>query len=111
MRYTRKVKKNVSGGRRRTRVFTSRRKGRKGRKGRKSRKGRKGRKGCIVKNKAKRFDSGYRDKWRGWYDVQKCGKCHDYCRWVGDSGPGGDPSKRTTRKVRGKGKFCGLLVS
>ena len=59
---------------------------------------------CKVKNKAKRYDPGYRDKWRGWYDVQKCGKCHDYCRWVGDSGPGGNPSKRTTRKVKGKGK-------
>ena len=62
------------------------------------------RKKCIVKNKAVRYDPGYRDKWRGWYDVQGCGKCHDYCRWVGDSGPGGDPSKSTTRKIRGKKK-------
>lgn len=59
---------------------------------------------CILKNKSTRYDPGYRDKWRGWYDVQKCGKCHDYCRWVGDSGPGGDPSKRTTKKIRGKRK-------
>ena len=59
---------------------------------------------CILKNKTTRYDPGYRDKWRGWYDVQKCGKCHDYCRWVGDSGPGGDPRKKTTRKVRGKRK-------
>ena len=41
-------------------------------------------------------DSGYPDSYRGWYDVQGCGKCNDYCRWVGDGGSGGDP----TIKVR-----------
>eukprot|EP00930_Biecheleria_cincta_P034655 TRINITY_DN2391_c0_g1_i4.p1 TRINITY_DN2391_c0_g1~~TRINITY_DN2391_c0_g1_i4.p1 ORF type:complete len:703 (+),score=68.91 TRINITY_DN2391_c0_g1_i4:67-2175(+) len=38
------------------------------------------------------IDQGYVDKFRGWYDVQGCGKCLDYCRWVGGSGSGGDPS-------------------
>merc|ERR1712224_207845 len=37
---------------------------------------------------------GYSDSYRGWYDVQGCGKCNDYCRWVGDNGSGGDPSKQ-----------------
>ena len=31
---------------------------------------------CIKKNKySVRIDPGYPDKYRGWYDVQKCGKC------------------------------------
>ena len=38
-------------------------------------------------------DIGYKDKYRGWYDVQNCGFPADYCRWVGDSGTGGDPNK------------------
>jgi len=37
-------------------------------------------------------DEGYADEFRGWYDVQGCGKCNDYCRWVGDCGPGGSPA-------------------
>lgn len=41
-------------------------------------------------------DLGYADDFRGWYDVQGCGICLDYCRWVGHSGSGGDPSQRTT---------------
>ena len=41
-------------------------------------------------------DAGYVDAYRGWYDASGCGICQDYCRWVGNSGPGGDPSKRTT---------------
>jgi len=36
---------------------------------------------------------GYEDEFRGWYDVQGCGKCNDYCRWVGDSGSGGSPEE------------------
>lgn len=94
MRYTRK--NNRKNTRKNTRKIGGKRRVLK----RRMKKGKK----CKVKNKAKRYDPGYRDKWRGWYDVQKCGKCHDYCRWVGDSGPGGNPSKRTTRKVKGKGK-------
>merc|ERR1712190_317614 len=39
-------------------------------------------------------DAGYIDSYRGWYDVQGCGQCLDYCRWVGNSGPGGDPSNK-----------------
>ena len=37
-------------------------------------------------------DYGYEDEFRGWYDVRGCGTCQDYCRWVGYSGSGGDPS-------------------
>jgi len=37
-------------------------------------------------------DDGYVDHFRGWYDVQGCGTCNDYCRWVGKTGSGGDPS-------------------
>jgi len=42
-----------------------------------------------------KLDEGYDDKYRGWYDVQGCGQCLDYCRWVGHSGSGGDPAERT----------------
>lgn len=60
---------------------------------------------CIKKNKySTRIDPGYKDKYRGWYDVQNCGKCNDYCRWVGDSGPGGNPMFSTEKKVKGKKK-------
>ena len=41
-------------------------------------------------------DDGYADNYRGWYDASGCGICQDYCRWVGDSGSGGDPSVRTS---------------
>ena len=34
-------------------------------------------------------EAGYADEFRGWYDVQGCGQCLDYCLWVGDSGSGG----------------------
>jgi len=37
-------------------------------------------------------DAGYNDDYRGWYDVQGCGECNDYCRWVGNTGSLGDPS-------------------
>jgi hypothetical protein len=48
---------------------------------------------CLeaVSNEA---DAGYVDDFRGWYDVQGCGQCNDYCRWVGNGGPGGNPSQR-----------------
>jgi len=39
-------------------------------------------------------DAGYGDSFRGWYDVQGCGKCNDYCRWVGNSGSGGYPGAK-----------------
>lgn len=41
-------------------------------------------------------DAGYTDKYRGWYDASGCGICQDYCRWVGNSGSGGDPSVKTS---------------
>jgi hypothetical protein len=34
------------------------------------------------------------DNFGGWYDVQGCGRCFDYCRWVGSNGAGGDPAFR-----------------
>lgn len=37
-------------------------------------------------------DEGYLDAFRGWYDLQGCGQCNDYCRWTGASGSGGDPT-------------------
>jgi len=43
-------------------------------------------------------DDGYNDNYRGWYDVSGCGTCNDYCRWVGNSGSGGDPSLKTSHK-------------
>lgn len=39
-------------------------------------------------------DLGWNDDFGGWYDVQGCGRCHDYCRWVGESGSGGDPTEQ-----------------
>merc|ERR1719160_775561 len=39
-------------------------------------------------------DAGYSDAYRGWYDVQGCGQCNDYCRWVGNSGSGGNPETK-----------------
>ena len=39
-------------------------------------------------------DWGVSDPFRGWYDVSGCGVCNDYCRWVGNSGSGGDPRHR-----------------
>ena len=44
-------------------------------------------------------DQGYDDGYRGWYDVQGCGQCNDYCRWVGNDGSGGDPTKSVRRKT------------
>jgi len=41
-------------------------------------------------------DGGWYDSYRGYYDVQGCGECRDYCRWVGNSGSGGNPSTRLT---------------
>ena len=40
-------------------------------------------------------DKGYDDDYLGWYDTRGCGACNDYCRWVGDSFSGGDPSVTT----------------
>merc|ERR1719277_425859 len=51
---------------------------------------------CRGLRKASGYsDAGWADEFRGWYDVQGCGQCLDYCRWVGDSGSGGDPALHT----------------
>jgi hypothetical protein len=58
-----------------------------------------GRDACQAPCKAKSTstaDAGYGDNDRGWYDVQGCGKCLDYCRWVGNSGSGGSPHTKLT---------------
>jgi hypothetical protein len=40
-------------------------------------------------------DMGYEDEFRGWYDTSNCGTANTYCRWVGNSGSGGDPKIKT----------------
>merc|ERR1719326_2886209 len=45
---------------------------------------------CLPKSSAER-DVGHEDEYRGWYDVQGCGRCLEYCRWVGHGSTGGDP--------------------
>ena len=47
--------------------------------------------GACLPPSTSTADSGWTDNYRGWYDVQGCGKCNDYCRWVGNSGSGGNP--------------------
>jgi hypothetical protein len=49
---------------------------------------------CIPPQKD--YDPGWGSDYSGYYDVQGCGKCNDFCRWVGDSGPGGDPRSELT---------------
>lgn len=46
-----------------------------------------------------RCDTGHDDNFRGWYDVQGCGTCNDYCRWVGGPGSGGDPAEQQTEHL------------
>lgn len=52
--------------------------------------------GTICKNKCLPgiipTDIGHGDEWRGWYDVTDCGKKNRYCRWIGGTAGGGDPS-------------------
>ena len=43
-----------------------------------------------------------------WYDLQGCGKCNDYCRWVKGTGSGGDPSARTVDADKGSYWSCRL---
>jgi len=50
--------------------------------------------GSCLPPSTSQDDNGYNDAFRGWYDVQGCGQCHDFCRWVGGSGSGGDPLKQ-----------------
>merc|ERR1711998_217177 len=43
-----------------------------------------------------RKDAGYADRYRGWYDASGCGRCYDYCRWVGNwRNPNRNPAWRT----------------
>jgi len=50
--------------------------------------------GCSASSTAPITDFGANDEYRGWYDIQDCGVCRDYCRWLG-SGSGGDPAVST----------------
>jgi hypothetical protein len=50
---------------------------------------------CSAKSSSS-ADAGYADSYRGWYDTQGCGQCNSYCRWVGNSGSGGNPASRTS---------------
>mmetsp|Transcript_6300 Transcript_6300/g.9271 ORF Transcript_6300/g.9271 Transcript_6300/m.9271 type:complete len:98 (-) Transcript_6300:180-473(-) len=43
---------------------------------------------------------GYDDEYRGWYDVNGCGVCNQYCRWVGWFGIGGDPFEQIAYESR-----------
>lgn len=54
---------------------------------------------------------GYADSYRGWYDVQGCGKCNDYCRWVGNTGSGGDPATKLSVGSKGSYWSCRLAGS
>ena len=48
---------------------------------------------CLPPMVTQGYDyPGYPDEYRGWYDIQGCGQCNDYCRWVGGSGSGGNPN-------------------
>jgi len=48
-------------------------------------------------SEAAEADGSADDPYRGWYDVQGCGSCSDYCRWVGGTGgSGGNPANRLT---------------
>ena len=63
--------------------------------------------GCKAVSSAT-GDAGYTDSYRGWYDVQGCGKCNDYCRWVKGTGSGGDPSLKTEDAEKGSYWSCRL---
>jgi len=51
----------------------------------------------CMEPQAELEDTGFTDAYQGWYDVQGCGVCNDYCRWVGRSGSGGDPKNRLAK--------------
>lgn len=51
---------------------------------------------CKPQQKS-HFDYGHANPFNGWYDVQGCGYCNDYCRWVGDTKPANfDPLVNTS---------------
>ena len=37
-------------------------------------------------------DAGYSDAHQGWYDIDGCGICNNYCRWRGNCGSRGAPT-------------------
>jgi len=45
-------------------------------------------------------EDGHVDEFRGWYDVQGCGQCNDYCRWVGETATDGTGFGDPTTSVR-----------
>ena len=49
----------------------------------------------LCKPSTSDADPGFKDEFRGWYDYSGCGKCFDYCRWIGFCGSGGDPYIKT----------------
>jgi len=60
---------------------------------------------CKTKSSSEE-NSGADDNYRGWYDVQGCGKCHDYCRWIGGDGhSGGDPEFMTVNPLSQDGVY------
>ena len=36
------------------------------------------------------------DPFAGFYDIQRCGKCNDFCAWVGEAGDGSGINPRFT---------------
>ncbi|CAE7392396.1 APX1 [Symbiodinium natans] len=54
--------------------------------------------GCLPPTTFSGSADGIPDNYRGWYDVQGCGQCWDYCRWAGNSGSGGDPQSKLSFK-------------
>ncbi|CAB9525347.1 expressed unknown protein [Seminavis robusta] len=54
---------------------------------------------CAAANPST-LDEGVRHQelYAGWYSLNNDGCCQDFCRWVGSSGSGGDPSMGTKHK-------------
>jgi len=50
---------------------------------------------CFSPNPSRADDGFPEDAYAGWYSLDGSACCNDYCRWVGDSGPGGDPAITT----------------
>jgi len=65
---------------------------------------------CLPKSTSD-DDAGAADEFRGWFDIQGCGKCNDYCRWVEGDGSGGDPSEKTQDGPGGSYWSCRLAGS
>merc|ERR1719310_1522999 len=50
---------------------------------------------CLPKS-TNDYDPGWDDAYGGWFDLQDCNGCNDYCRWVNGTGSGGNPMRNTT---------------